>query len=779
MKKILQAICRIFFLIALVAALFQYVPSEHESIAATPPLLTQAQEQPPAAPGEAPAEVKPPETRQGETTQPARGAGKAPASSSNTVSFFFDDADIYDVIQTVFGDILKVNYIIDPRVKGGKVNFRTVYPIPREEVLPVIEIILRMNGIGFVEERGIYNIVPLSEASKELMYAQMGKEPEKVLVELFTFKNLAIKDAVAELETAIGLGLESGRVRIIPVYRLNAVMVIASTKEQIDYVRRWIEKFDTMFAYARPKVYVYPLQNSKATHVASLLQSILGGGGGAVSSSTPAVPKTTPAAPAPTPGAPVPAAPRAGAAATITGGGGFMVLPDTKIFADEITNSLIILATPADYEYLEETIKKIDVVQRQVVIEALIARVDLTDNLSFGVAWSLKTDANILKPFSNRTNLTGDVFNQPVGTDLNSTPGSGFSFIATDPTGIVRAKLTAALKDSRAKILAAPHVLVSDNREARIQVGQQIPLSTSTTTTPIAGSTTTTTTNTVSSTIQYKDIGIILKVKPQVNDSGLVSLELAQEVSSVGDNVSIADQAFASINKTEATTNLVAQDGETIVIGGLIREDITKTKEGIPFLSKIPIIGSLFSNTTDNSTRSELIILLTPRVIKSMKDAGDVTTDYVGKYKSGAKDKEIDKFIEERGKKEEGGKVPPRSSLEPLDDEARVFSDRYARAYESGDIDIFMSLYSPSVVEDKSLRYEDIRRAYQENFRRGRYRYELSNIRLRRDDGRVVLTGAYAVKRAEGGALRTGKFEWILVREEGALRIIRADYTGS
>ncbi|HLA00838.1 MAG TPA: type II and III secretion system protein, partial [Thermodesulfovibrionales bacterium] len=180
------------------------------------------------------------------------------------------------------------------------------------------------------------------------------------------------------------------------------------------------------------------------------------------------------------------------------------------------------------------------------------------------------------------------------------------------------------------KILASPHILVSDNREASIQVGQQIPIATSTITDP--GQTSTA----VTSSVQYKDIGIILKVKPQVNESGLVSLEISQEVSSLfTEPVKIAGQDFSAINKTEAKTNLVAQDGQTIIIGGLIREDITKNRAGIPFLYKIPILGYLFGSTVNETIRNELIILLTPHVIRTMQEAKDVTSDYVDKFTRG------------------------------------------------------------------------------------------------------------------------------------------------
>ena len=139
-----------------------------------------------------------------------------------------------------------------------------------------------------------------------------------------------------------------------------------------------------------------------------------------------------------------------------------------------------------------------------------------------------------------------------------------------------------------------------------------------------------------------------------MNDSGLITLDLSQEISSEGPPATIGGTEYTSINKTEATTNLVARDGQTIVIGGLIREDVTKSKDGIPFLSKIPIIGNLFGTTQDNTTRTELVILLTPHVMRNMQEAGDVTADYIDKYKQTTKDKNIDTFIEERSRKEEG-----------------------------------------------------------------------------------------------------------------------------
>lgn len=454
-------------------------------------------------------------------------------------SFNFDDEDVFSVIQTIFGDILKVNYIIDPQVKG-RVNLRTVTPVAKESILPLMEIILRLNGIGIVEANNLYRIVHISGISKE------------------------------------------------PI---------------------------------KPQVFVYPVQNSKAKNVASLLQQILLG----MKPST----ETQSSLPGQT-GNTQPQA------SIIQTGGEALVSNVTRIFPDEITNTIIILATSEDYALISEIIKRIDMVPRQVLIEGLIVRIDLSDSLRFGLAWSLKTDLN-----TSDFNLTGVMGQRPSDlVDASGSPvtlsGTGFTFLATDLSGIVRARLEALSSEGKANVIAAPHILVSDNREARIQVGQQVPIPT----TIISQAQT-------STTIQYKDIGIILKVKPQVNESGLVSLEITQEVSSSATSLAdIATGVNPVINKTEASTHLVAQDGETIIIGGLIREDTNKTRSGIPLLSKIPLLGYLFGSTTKAIDKIEIVILLTPHVIRSQTDASNITSDYLNKFKDATKDKKVDEFIE-------------------------------------------------------------------------------------------------------------------------------------
>lgn len=563
-------------------------------------------------------------------------------TKKDEVSFFFDDADIFEVAQTIFGDVLGVNYLIDPKV-NGRVNFRTVTPIPKSEVLSVMEVIFRLNGIGFLVEEGLYRIVPLSDVSRELVYAQVGKDPEKVAVELFTFKNLNLKDSMKDIENAIGLSAKGGKIRVLPINRLNALFVVASTKEQLDYVRKWVQTFDQLFVGAKPTVYVYPVQNSKAANVATMLQEIFLGAKStsqtkaASSKTVQQAPKTsavqTPSVFGQSTAKDVPAV----SSLSVTPSGGESLVSEiTRIFADEVANSVIILATPEDYELISETIKKIDTVPRQVMIEALVAEIKLTDNLTFGLAWSLKTDVNIsgLKPFTRDVNLGGDLgFNASKLSGLDASKLAGFAFTGVDSAGIVRALLESLASDSKLRVLASPHVLVSDNREAKIQIGDQVPIATSETN--VSG------TADIQRTIQYKDTGIILKVKPQVNESGLVALDLSQEVSNFSvQKILGSDQVV--ISKREATTNLVVQDGQTIVIGGLIQEDTSKSREGLPLLSKIPVLGYLFGSTTDKYTRTELVILLTPHVIRNQVDAAKISSDYLQRLRG--IEKEVKKF---------------------------------------------------------------------------------------------------------------------------------------
>jgi general secretion pathway protein D len=558
----------------------------------------------------------------------------------------FDDADVYSIIQTVFGEILKVNYVIDPRVKG-RVTFRAVAPVPTGQVLPLMEVILRLNGIGIVEENNLYRIVPISDIAKEPSPVSYGRDPAKIeaagkaLLQVVPIIDVQSSD-VLKLITPFA----SSNAVLIDVPKSNQIIIV-DTDASVKRLLKLVEIFDNeKLKKRKPQVFVYQVQNSKAKDIAVLLQQIFTGAKGGMADRSPAsvaarAGMENPAAPAPAAsGSGGPSPPQISAISV----GGETLVSDTKIISDDITNTIVVLSTPEDYEIIVKVIEQIDIVPRQVIIEGMIASVSLSDNLSLGLAALFKGSVS---------GYDTSIGVNPGALNINplALTQAGFTFLATDAAGVVRGLLSALATESKAKVLAAPHILVSDNRDAKIQVGQQVPLLTSETYGAVGV--------TPQRNYQYKDIGIILKVKPRINEGGLVSLEISQEIST-SEKITLGGTEQLLLNKTEASTNLVVQDGQTIVIGGLIREDTNKSSSGVPFLSRIPIIGWLFGERTDDTKRQELIILLTPRVIKNQKEAKELSSEFIDNMSEASKERiKREELIREKSPRRQEGVQPP------------------------------------------------------------------------------------------------------------------------
>lgn len=571
--------------------------------------------QPPASPtGENP--IEPPTPGRG-TRSPAMPAQGPPSAKVGEVSFNFDDADVFSVIQTIFGGVLKYNYVIDPKVKG-RVNFRSVSPVARGDVMPLMEVILRLNGIGVIEEGGLYRIIPISDMPKEPAPVRIGREPDKVSLQGLGLLQVVPMNYISSTEMVKVLTpFLSPNALIVDVPKIN-YLILVDTDANVKRLLQLVEIFDSeKLRQIKPQVFVYPVQNTKAKDLSSLLQQIYLG---AKAPPKPAVTSTT-AKPGSGPSTP-PLVPQTGPLSQIAGGssasgGESLVSEITKIFPDEVTNSLVILATSEDYALILETLKKMDQVPRQVMIEVLIAEITLSDELRFGLEWSLKGLAD--KGFINITGSFIPTASSSTSSGTStSTPAPGFTFLGIDKTGLIRGYLQALSTQGKTNVLASPHIMAADNREAKIQIGKQVPIVTDV----ISG------VSAATQTVQYKDTGVILKIKPTINDSGLVSMELSQEVSDFVFQA-IGTNTFPVFTKREASTYLVAQDGQTIVIGGLISENKGRTRSGLPFLSKIPILGYLFGYTDDTFDRTEIILLLTPKVVRNQTEAGNLTNYYI------------------------------------------------------------------------------------------------------------------------------------------------------
>ena len=312
---------------------------------------------------------------------------------------------------------------------------------------------------------------------------------------------------------------------------------------------------------------------------------------------------------------------------------------EVRIVADDVTNSLVVLATKRDYQLILDVLKRLDVVPRQVVLEVTIAEITLNKDLSFGVEYAI-TEGRLGQAFPGRdpnapvfvnrdTRLAGQGAHS-VGGLLDPlttrTPISGAFAVISDRNHF-NMFINALQGRTNVKMLSTPHIIAADNREAHILVGQSIPILTS-------SSTSTGLTGTVGATInavQYRDTGKILTILPQVNSKGLVNLQVRQEVSAVlsgPSGLSFGNTNSPAFSTREAETTVVVQDGDSVLIGGIIDDTITHTRTGIPFLMDIPVFGRLFRNEIDNTDRTELIVLITPYVIRNRDEARDLSDEF-------------------------------------------------------------------------------------------------------------------------------------------------------
>jgi general secretion pathway protein D len=277
---------------------------------------------------------------------------------------------------------------------------------------------------------------------------------------------------------------------------------------------------------------------------------------------------------------------------------------DVTIVSDETNNALIIKTSPRNYEIIEATIKQIDIVPKQVLIELMLAGITLNDDFRFSLEEIIR---------SGQFLITGSYGVAPLATAVagvvqsGKAPASGLTLAFVDKDKF-RVVLNNLVDVRKAEVLANPHLLTANNKEANIQIGSEVPIPTgvqSVGTADVAN---------LFSTFQRKDIGIILKIKPHVNEKRLVTLDIETENTSIASEAP-ASEGGASFNKVTTKTAVVVQDGQSLLIGGIIRTDKSKGYTGIPFLSSIPLIGYLFRGTNESLKREELIILITPHVI--------------------------------------------------------------------------------------------------------------------------------------------------------------------
>jgi general secretion pathway protein D len=602
-------------------------------------------------------------------------------SEKGQIVLNFDDASLYEVIRTL-AELLKINYIVDPNVQG-KVTIHTAGALRKSDLFPVFFQILEANGLTALKEGSLYKITGLKNAPRMPILSRYGRDRgklppgERVIMQIIPLKHISAAEIIKLLTPFVssegtiishdtsntllmvdkGINIlkaiklvdvfdidlfekvkhrfyalqyvdaeetvellndilssydtsERSEMKLIAITRLNMLLAISQHLKMFEKIEGFIKTLDIPSETTQPNIYVYAVRNGKAEELTDLLNQIFSkkndsdkrSGGNTSKTDEKTKPK---ASSNPFAMKPVKnkrdkkrAAYEAGEA---TGSG--TLREEIKITADEIRNALIIEAVPSDYRIIENILNRLDVMPRQVLIEVIIAEISLDESTELGVEWSY-----VKGPGNPSTSL--------LSANMGS---SGLQYLIGQTDRWTHALSTLA-SENKVNILSSPSVLASDNIEAKINISTEVPV--------VSSTYALTESDLVSTNIQYRSTGVILTVTPHINENGLVSMEISQEVSDQSENVQAGGESYPSFFERSVNTTLTVKHNQTIVMGGLIKENKSDGRTGVPILNRIPILGFLFGKKSKTITKAELIILITPRVITSLEDVDAVTAEF-------------------------------------------------------------------------------------------------------------------------------------------------------
>ena len=608
------------------------------------------------------------------------------ANDPNALVLNFKDAELVDVVKVILGETLKENYLIEPGV-SGTVSIESHRGFKHDELLSLLESLLAIhNAVLLREPSGLIRVLPRDRAAsgslgpleslnrgalvagyrsqlfvprfvavaelKKLLEPYVGNhvtltsdEKRNVLIAAGTGTDLAkLRDAIAVFDVDWLAGMSVGLfpvsysevktvmtdlktvfsantkddmsdiVRFTPIERLNAILVVTPQARYLDDVEAWIERLDQAGATDERRLFVYRVENGKATEMAAVLSEIfssrrerrvplpqLAPGLEPVELRSPGLAPSVPTAPD-----------QAGLA--VTGSG------EIRIIADEPNNALLLLATPREYRMVTAALRELDVTPLQVLIEASIIEVSLTEDLEYGVEWFFKNNLNV-----GGAERTGNAL-LDLGDGGLAALTPGFSYALTDSASRVRAVLNLLAAESELNVLSSPSLMVLSNQSAIINVGDEVPIPTRQAVSTIDPDAPTV------NEIEYRDTGVILEVTPRVNSGGLVTMEVAQEVSDVGQTTTSGIDA-PTFQQRKIASTVAVQSGNTVVLGGLIRDRTSTGESGIPGLYRLPVVGKLFGATTNEARRTELLVLITPRAVVDAAAATALTEEFRAKLR--------------------------------------------------------------------------------------------------------------------------------------------------
>lgn len=638
------------------------------------------------------------------------GEADASPSASSTVRFACMDCDLLEFIRNLAAE-LKLNYVLDPDVQGfvnihtyGEMkrselmsvletvlqingaaivktgSFYRILPSEGAKQLPLE--IVTTGEKGMVKEGRVLQIVPMQFVSAAdmsgiltpylsdggdityhqkanfLLITETPSNLKKLLelinifdadvfadkrVQLYSIKHGLAKNLIDDLENIFeGYALsDQSAIRFVSIDRINAVLAISSNYRSFGQVEKWVKKLDHPGAVSQGvRNYIFKIQNGEAKNIGELLLEMYGelaenrfGTKESPDESSPVESSTTDMAVSGEYSSDT-----VQSAKTL----GRFSQGEIKIVADEINNVLIVQCSPEDYEPIKRTIMELDRVPKQVLINVKIYEVVLSDDLSMGISYFLQNRNN---PTVSSPSATAG--NRVAFGNSSFQSGSGLDTAAKVLIGDTRelvSFLNAQENRSRSRVLSAPSIIASDNVAAHIQVGTQIPMLTSQGMVPggMSGGS-----SIFNNTIQNRATGVILNVTPRINASGWVTLKVEQEVSSPGPPPAGMAIQSPSINIRSVQTQITVKDGQTIAIGGIISESKGLTRDRVPLLGRIPVVGLLFGNTKKTDSRTELIALITPHVIDDIEMVADLNKELKSRLR------EIKKILRQEEKDQE------------------------------------------------------------------------------------------------------------------------------
>lgn len=661
------------------------------------PKLPPIAETPLPAPAEAqaaePAGARPARSAQKfiQEASPVAVGGSSSESASGSgpgVIINFEQAPIAEVVRVILGETLKAPFTIEDGVTGS-VSLVSQRAFTNEELLSLLEQLLAVNGAVLVRgDDDVYRVLPRPKV-KETVVPLVGREGRRqsavgYRTEVFTPRHIGatelrtlltpmisprveltvdeqrniiiaagtgpeltqLREALVEFDVDWMAGMSVGLfpvsladvselsrelnllvrgsadggagtvVRIEPLERLGAILVVTSEPAYLDRVETWIERLDKVTDSDERRLFVYRVQNGKAADLANVLNVIVQSGvAGGSSAAAPALapgydPVEIGTAREPRPANAVrrPNVPPTNSTAP-------------QIIADESNNALVIMATAREFRMIQAALRQLDLPPLQVLIEASIIEVSLLDDLQYGVEWFFKNNFDVDGETKQGFGLL-DLGGGGIGP-----LAPGFSYALVDDASQVRAVLNMLASESELNVLSSPSLMVLGNQTATINVGDEVPIPTRQSVSNIDPAAPTV------NEIEYRDTGVILEVTPRVNSGGLVTMDVAQEVSDVGPTTTSGIDA-PTFQQRKIASTVAVQSGNTVILGGLIRDRAVTGESGIPVLYKIPVLGKLFGATNNTAQRTELLVLITPRVVGNASDATEITRAFRTKLRS-------------------------------------------------------------------------------------------------------------------------------------------------